>query len=106
MSSMQLGPCSFFHPLTLSKQTQDLTFASVHDSYWTHASSIDKMSEIIRDTFIALHSSDVLGKLQFEVSLLPFHIWRLHLPDCFLSSSKNAMRDIKLPSPTCAPANC
>ena len=25
------------------------------------------MSEIIRDTFIALHSSDVLGKLQTEV---------------------------------------
>lgn len=25
------------------------------------------MSEIIRDTFIALHSSDVLGKLQAEV---------------------------------------
>jgi len=50
----------------LECRTQDLTFASVHDSYWTHASSIDKMSEIIRDTFIALHSSDVLGKLQFE----------------------------------------
>ncbi|KAF9239424.1 hypothetical protein BU15DRAFT_61937 [Melanogaster broomeanus] len=47
-------------------QTQGLTFASVHDSYWTHASDIDKMSEIIRDTFIALHSSDVLGKLYDE----------------------------------------
>lgn len=59
------------------KQTQNLTFASVHDSYWTHASSIDKMSEIIRDTFIALHSSDVLGKLQFEVRI------QLH---CYLHS--------------------
>jgi DNA-directed RNA polymerase len=44
-----------------------VTFASVHDSYWTHACSIDKMSEIIRDTFIALHSSDVLAKLDLEV---------------------------------------
>ncbi|KAH7922516.1 DNA/RNA polymerase [Leucogyrophana mollusca] len=43
-----------------------VTFASVHDSYWTHACDIDKMSEIIRDTFIALHSSDVLGKLHDE----------------------------------------
>jgi len=48
-------------------QTQNLTFASVHDSYWTHAASIDKMSEIIRDTFIALHSSDILTRLQNEV---------------------------------------
>lgn len=48
-------------------QTQGLTFAAVHDSYWTHACSIDKMSEIIRDTFIALHSSDVLVKLHAEV---------------------------------------
>lgn len=43
-----------------------MTFASVHDSYWTHASSIDEMSSIIRDTFIALHSSDVLTKLRAE----------------------------------------
>lgn len=38
----------------------------MHDSYWTHASSIEKMSEIIRDTFIALHSSGVLEKLAEE----------------------------------------
>lgn len=51
-------------------QTQELAFASVHDSYWTHAASIDKMSEVIRETFIALHSSDVLGKLHAEVCWL------------------------------------
>lgn len=54
--------------LTLSPQTQGLTFASVHDSYWTHACSTDQMSAIIRDTFIALHSSNILGKLHQEVS--------------------------------------
>jgi len=48
-------------------QNQDLTFASVHDSYWTHACDVDKMATIIRDTFIALHSSDILGKLDHEV---------------------------------------
>jgi DNA-directed RNA polymerase len=51
-----------------SFQTQGLTFASVHDSYWTHASTIDKMSEIIRETFIALHSANVLVNLRDEVS--------------------------------------
>ena len=64
----------FFRLLTLGDQTQNITYASVHDSYWTHACSIDQMSEIIRDTFIALHSSDVLGKLQFEVSLISPHL--------------------------------
>ncbi|KAG2148047.1 hypothetical protein DEU56DRAFT_869723 [Suillus clintonianus] len=67
-------PPNFIHSLdathmmltALECRTQGLTFASVHDSYWTHASSIDKMSEIIRDTFIALHSSDVLEKLSTE----------------------------------------
>ncbi|KAH7882208.1 hypothetical protein F5I97DRAFT_1939648 [Phlebopus sp. FC_14] len=67
-------PPNFIHSLdathmmltALECRTQGLTFASVHDSYWTHASSIDRMSEIIRDTFIALHSSDVLSKLDSE----------------------------------------
>lgn len=38
----------------------------MHDSYWTHAGSIDQMNAIIRDTFIALHSSDVLSALAQE----------------------------------------
>lgn len=49
-------------------QSRDITFASVHDSYWTHAASVDEMSVVIRDTFIQLHSSDILTKLDDEVS--------------------------------------
>jgi len=67
-------PPNFIHSLdathmlltALECRTQGLTFASVHDSYWTHPSSIDQMSTIIRDTFVALHSSDVLGRLLNE----------------------------------------
>ncbi|KAI9430871.1 DNA/RNA polymerase [Lactarius indigo] len=67
-------PPNFIHSLdathmlltALECRTQGLMFASVHDSYWTHPSSIDQMSTIIRDTFIALHSSDVLGRLLNE----------------------------------------
>ncbi|TFK37584.1 hypothetical protein BDQ12DRAFT_607612 [Crucibulum laeve] len=74
MKQASAFPPNFIHSLdathmmltALECRNQNLTFASVHDSYWTHASSIDKMSEIIRDTFIALHSSDVLTKLQEE----------------------------------------
>lgn len=68
-------PPNFVHSLdathmmltALECKSQKLTFASVHDSYWTHASTIDQMSSVIRDTFIALHSSDVLAKLREEV---------------------------------------
>ena len=67
-------PPNFIHSLdathmmltALECRAQGLTFASVHDSYWTHPSGIDQMSAIIRDTFIALHSSDVLKSLHDE----------------------------------------
>ncbi|KDQ17027.1 hypothetical protein BOTBODRAFT_129343 [Botryobasidium botryosum FD-172 SS1] len=67
-------PPNFIHSLdathmmltALACRGADLTFASVHDSYWTHASTVDQMSAIIRDTFIQLHSSDILGKLLDE----------------------------------------
>lgn len=51
-------------------QEHNLCFASVHDSYWTHACDVDEMSEIIRDTFIMLHSPDILGSLDKEVRIL------------------------------------
>ncbi|KAF8918371.1 DNA/RNA polymerase [Mucidula mucida] len=74
MKQASAFPPNFIHSLdathmmlsALECQTQGLTFAAVHDSYWTHACNIDQMSTIIRDTFIALHSSDVLGKLREE----------------------------------------
>lgn len=51
-----------------------IAFASVHDSYWTHAADVDEMSTILRDTFVELHSQDILGRLRqevrFRVSLL------------------------------------
>lgn len=55
--------------LTIHLQSQGLTFASVHDSYWTHAGTVDEMAAVIRDTFIALHSSNVMEKLYEEVRI-------------------------------------
>lgn len=46
----------------------DITFASVHDSYWSHAATIDGLSEHIRSAFIDLHSKDIIGDLRAEVS--------------------------------------
>jgi len=40
-----------------------MTFASVHDSFWTHACDIDRMNEILRDKFIELHKMPILDNL-------------------------------------------
>ncbi|KAK9474234.1 uncharacterized protein V1510DRAFT_412798 [Dipodascopsis tothii] len=45
---------------------QNLTFAAVHDSYWTHAADVDTMSAILRDAFIKLHEVDLIAKLKEE----------------------------------------
>ncbi|KAF9929743.1 DNA-directed RNA polymerase [Linnemannia zychae] len=43
-----------------------LTFASVHDSYWTHACDVEIMNEVLRNQFIALHSNDIMKNLEAE----------------------------------------
>lgn len=37
---------------------EDITFASVHDSFWTHAATVTDMNKIIRNTFITLHENN------------------------------------------------
>ncbi|KAF6749610.1 mitochondrial RNA polymerase [Ephemerocybe angulata] len=67
-------PPNFVHSLdathmmlsAIEASNKGLTFAAVHDSYWTHACDIDLLSTIIRDTFINLHSSDMLKRLHDE----------------------------------------
>jgi len=67
-------PPNFIHSLdathmiltALECQSAGLTFASVHDSYWTHACDIETMSDVIRDTFVRLHSQDILVRLRNE----------------------------------------
>ena len=43
-----------------------LTFAAVHDSFWTHPSDVDTLNQFLRDAFITLHSSDLITKLYEE----------------------------------------
>eukprot|EP00055_Hartaetosiga_balthica_P000193 m.135922 g.135922 ORF g.135922 m.135922 type:complete len:1162 (-) comp10314_c0_seq1:1679-5164(-) len=42
---------------------KDIVFASVHDSFWTHACSVDEMSEFIREEFVSMHSKPILQNL-------------------------------------------
>jgi len=40
-----------------------LSFAGVHDSYWTHAADVDAMDRVIREQFVALHSMPLIDNL-------------------------------------------
>jgi DNA-directed RNA polymerase, mitochondrial len=65
-------PPNFVHSLdashmlmtSLKMQDQGLTFASVHDSYWTHACDVPIMNEMLRDAFVELYEQPVLETLK------------------------------------------
>ena len=45
---------------------QGLAFASVHDSFWTHPSDVDKLNSTLREAFILLHAANLMEKLKEE----------------------------------------
>ncbi|KAJ1978481.1 DNA-directed RNA polymerase [Dimargaris verticillata] len=67
-------PPNFIHSLdathmmlsAIECNRQGLVFASVHDSYWTHACDIDTMSTILRNEFIRLHRQPIMQNLLDE----------------------------------------
>jgi len=71
---LQGFPPNFIHSLdathmllsALKCDEVGLTFAAVHDSFWTHASDVDTMNRILRDAFIRMHSEDIVGRLAAE----------------------------------------
>ncbi|KAH7722584.1 DNA-dependent RNA polymerase [Aphelenchoides avenae] len=48
---------------TLFCRHRGITFAAVHDCYWTHASTVDDMNVICREQFIALHRQPIVQQL-------------------------------------------
>ncbi|KAI9757168.1 MAG: hypothetical protein M4579_003558 [Chaenotheca gracillima] len=71
---LQGFPPNFIHSLdathmllsALKCDELGLTFAAVHDSFWTHAADIDSMNTVLRDAFIRIHAEDVIGRLEAE----------------------------------------
>ena len=47
----------------------DIDFASVHDSYWTHPSDIEKMNLSLRKQFVEMHSGPILENLHSSIQL-------------------------------------
>ncbi|CAN7053193.1 unnamed protein product [Brassica rapa subsp. trilocularis] len=48
-----------------------LSFAGVHDSFWTHASDVDLMNKILREKFVELYDKPVLENLLEFPEVLP-----------------------------------
>ena len=71
---LQAFPPNFIHSLdathmllsALKCTEEGLTFAAVHDSFWTHAADVPTMNGILRDSFIRMHSESVISRLAAE----------------------------------------
>ncbi len=74
VKQLQAFPPNFIHSLdathmfltALKCHEVGLTFASIHDSFWTHAGDVNTMNRIIRDAFIRMHAEDIVGRLAAE----------------------------------------
>ncbi|KAL8752690.1 MAG: hypothetical protein Q9199_005562 [Rusavskia elegans] len=74
---LQAFPPNFIHSLdathmllsAMQCEKKGLTFTAVHDSFWTHASDVDTMNGLLRDTFIKMHSEDIIGRLGAEFAI-------------------------------------
>lgn len=67
-------PPNFVHSLDASHmmlsavacQSKNICFAAVHDSYWSHPSDVDEMNGLLRESFVQLHSQNIMQRLEKE----------------------------------------
>lgn len=50
----------------LRAQQEKISFAAVHDSFWTHAGDMDKLRLLLRQAFVQLHENSQLERLLGE----------------------------------------
>lgn len=55
---------------SIAAKRNDILFASVHDSFWTHPSEVPKLSELIREEFVRLHTSDNIENLRLNLQYI------------------------------------
>lgn len=71
---LQAFPPNFIHSLDATHMLLSamkcnevgMTFASIHDSFWTHACDVNSLNVILRDAFVEMHSEDIIGRLREE----------------------------------------
>ncbi|MCB0156466.1 MAG: hypothetical protein KDF65_16835 [Anaerolineae bacterium] len=57
------------HMMMVANRCRDagIDFAMVHDSFWTHASHMELLGAIIRETFVELHTNDLLADFRDQI---------------------------------------
>lgn len=81
-------------------QKEGISFAGVHDSYWTHAGTVDDMNRILRDMVRPLPST----RLASLTSSFP-SLWRCTGSPCFSSCTQASSKSVRtLSSGTLRPA--
>merc|ERR1711939_159050 len=71
---LQAFPPNFIHSLdathmllsALKCSEVGMTFAAIHDSFWTHACDVDRLNSLLRDAFVEMHGEDIVGRLREE----------------------------------------
>lgn len=53
------------------------SFVAVHDSYWTHAGSVDTLSKLLREQFVRLHSYNLLKFTVRDLRELTRDLWQI-----------------------------
>ena len=61
-----LDSTHMFYTTRMCKEA-GITFAAVHDSYWTHPNTVDVMNVMLRDAFVKLHSEPLLEELRSQL---------------------------------------
>ncbi|CAH2354507.1 putative DNA-directed RNA polymerase [[Candida] railenensis] len=69
----------------MSANSAQLSFAAVHDSFWTHPCDVNVLNKIIREEFVELHTSNVLESLRSDLLYITRHSLQL----CWISKSEN-----------------
>uniref|UniRef100_F1KUB3 DNA-directed RNA polymerase n=1 Tax=Ascaris suum TaxID=6253 RepID=F1KUB3_ASCSU len=112
MKQVNAFPPNFVHSLdsthmmltTLHCRRLGITFAAVHDCYWTHACHVDRMNVLCRDQFILLHKQPLVqqcGKFFIEKYLPPRRRKAMdamelaHFESVFKPSMKTGLLDIE-----------
>jgi hypothetical protein len=59
------------HMLMTSKECnrRGIVFSAVHDSFWSHAGSVDEMNTILREQFVELYNQPILENLRNDLKL-------------------------------------
>lgn len=71
----------------LASKTDGITFAAIHDCFWTHASDVSGLSSQIRRQFIRLHKSNIMKNIRDDL----IHVTKNNLQLVWIDIAQNRL---------------